>query len=73
MAMDQRTLIHSETFTLQELARRMGISLTVAYELARRDDLPVPIIRVGRRYLFSERAYEALMNGQHAPNADDAA
>ncbi len=71
--MPTRTAIQSDTFTLQELARRMGISLTVAYELARRDDLPVPIIRVGRRYLFRERAYEALMNGQHAPNADDAA
>lgn len=71
--MPKRTAIQSETFTLQELARRLGISLTVAYELARCDDLPVPIIRVGRRCLFSERAYEALMNGQHAPNADDAA
>jgi predicted site-specific integrase-resolvase len=73
MAMNQRTPVHSETFTLQELAQRMGISLTVAHELARRDDLPVSIIRVGRRYLFSERAYEALMNRQHAPKADDAA
>lgn len=58
-----------DTMTLDELARRMGISLTVAYELARRDDLPVPVIRVGRRYLFSRHAYEALLAAQHQPDA----
>jgi excisionase family DNA binding protein len=64
--------LSSDTLTLGELARRMGISITVAYELARRDDLPVPVIRVGRRYLFSRHAYEALLSAQHEPDAKTA-
>ncbi len=50
-----------DTLTLEELAARMGISRTVAYELARADRLPVPVIRVGRRFLFSRKAYERLI------------
>lgn len=56
-----------DTLTLDELAARMGISRTVAYELARADRLPVPVIRVGRRFLFSRPAYERLIEGQPSP------
>lgn len=65
--------IDRDTLNLEELAVRMGISLTVAYELARRDELPVPVIRVGRQYRFSRRAYDALMTGQHPSGDGDAA
>lgn len=58
------TVIDCDTLNLEELAQRMGISLTVAYELAKADRLPVPVIRVGRQYRFSRRAYDALMSGQ---------
>ena len=64
--------LERDTMTLEELARRMGISRTVAYELARCDDLPVPVIRVGRRFLFSRPAYEALLAAQHGPDAKTA-
>ncbi len=60
----------SETMTLEEFAGRMGISITVAYELAAQDKLPVPAIRVGRRYLFSRRAYDALLDRQHGDAPD---
>ncbi len=63
------TPFSTDTMTLQELTRRMGISITVAYELARCDDLPIPVIRVGRRYLFSRHAYERLIAAQHQPDA----
>ncbi len=65
--MDTRTPLHtaSDTMTLDELRRRLGISATVAYELANQDALPVPVIRVGRRYLVSRKAYDALMKQQH--------
>lgn len=53
-----------DTLTLEELSQRMGISRTVAYELARADRLPVPVIRVGRRFLFSRIAYERLIEAQ---------
>lgn len=66
------TPVECDTFSLEELVQRLGISLTVGYEMAKRDSLPVPVIRVGRQYRFSRRAYETLMNGQHSerkPNA----
>jgi excisionase family DNA binding protein len=59
----------SDTMSLEELARRIGISLTVAYELAKKNKLPIPAIRVGRQYRFSRRAYDALMDAQHPPDA----
>lgn len=65
------TPIERDMITLEELAQRMGVGLTAAYELANQDRLPVPVIRVGRRFLFSRRAYEALLSRQH--NRDDAA
>lgn len=66
-----RIVTDSDAMTLEELAHRMGISLTVAYELARRDNLPVPVIRVGRQYRFSRRAYDALMAGQHPSRVNE--
>ncbi len=51
--------------SLEELAARMGISVSLAYQLAREDKLPVPAIRPGRRYLFSRRAYERVLESQH--------
>lgn len=50
----------SEFMTLKELQSRMGISPTTAYELARKNELPVPTIRIGRQFRFSRRAYERL-------------
>ena len=55
--------------SLEELAARMGISISLAYQLARAGKMPVPAIRPGRRFLFSRKAYEALLDVQH----DDAA
>ncbi len=56
-----------DTLTLYELSARMGVSYSTVYELARTDTLPVPVIRVGRRYLVSRRAYEAVMDARHEP------
>jgi excisionase family DNA binding protein len=50
--------------TLEELRRRLGISTSVAYELANRDELPIPTIRIGRRFLFSRAAFAALLTKQ---------
>jgi excisionase family DNA binding protein len=61
---------HPDTMTLDELAQRMGVSLTVAYELAKRNELPLPMIRIGRQYRFSRRAYEALLDAQHPDRSD---
>jgi excisionase family DNA binding protein len=50
---------------LRELAARLGIGETVAYELANQDRLPIPAHRIGRQFRFSRNAYEALLNRQH--------
>lgn len=55
--------------SLEELAARMGISVSLAYQLAHADKLPVPAIRPGRRFLFSRRAYERVLESQH-PHVD---
>jgi predicted DNA-binding transcriptional regulator AlpA len=60
----QRRTVNLET-TFQEL----GISRRVGYELARRNQLPVPVIRIGRRMVVSREALDALL----APRSTNAA
>lgn len=56
---------NSLTMTIPEVARTLGISRGLAYELAKRDELPVPIIKLGRRMVLSRKAVEALLeNGK---------
>ena len=61
--------IEADTLTLYDLARLWGVSYTTVYDQARRNSLPVPTFRVGRRYLVSRKAYEAVMS---APNTSAA-
>ena len=56
-----------DTLTLYDLARLWGVSYSTVYEQARANTLPVPVIRVGRRYLVSRKAYDAVMTAQHEP------
>ena len=53
----------SLTMTIPEVARVLGISRGLAYELAKRDELPVSVIKLGRRMVLSRRAVEALLSG----------
>lgn len=54
-------MAESLTMTIPEVARVLGISRGLAYDLARRDALPVPLIKCGRRMVISRRAVEALL------------
>ena len=49
------------TMTIPEVAKALGISRGLAYDLARRNELPVPVIRLGRRMVLSRKAVEALL------------
>jgi len=49
------------TLNIEDVARLLGINRSTAYELARRNALPVPVIRLGRRMVVSRRAMEALL------------
>lgn len=51
--------------TIPEVARALGISRGLAYELARRNELPVPVIRLGeKRMIVSSQALEDLLAGR---------
>ncbi len=54
------------TMTLPEFAEAYGISKNLAYDLARRDKLPVPVIHLGKRLVLSRRAVLALLDGDNA-------
>ena len=51
------------TMTIPEIAKILGISRGLAYDLARRDALPVPVIKLGRRMVLSRKAVERLLSG----------
>ena len=52
------------TMTVEEAARRLGIGRTLAYDLARRDRLPVPVLRLGRRLVVPRPALERVLAGE---------
>lgn len=68
MATNQ-TDLRPDLMSLDELAARMGISLTTAYKLARKDALPIPVIRIGPQYRFSRPAFDALIRGSTTERA----
>jgi predicted DNA-binding transcriptional regulator AlpA len=51
----------SLVMSIPEFARACSISRGLAYDLARRDALPVPVIHLGRRLVLSRKAVEALL------------
>lgn len=63
----------TDFLSLAEFAELLGIGRTTAYELAQRNALPVPVLRIGRQYRVSRKAYDALREAQHIHNVDSAA
>ncbi len=60
-----------ETVNIEDVGLALGISRHTAYVLARRDELPVPVIKIGRRIVVSRRALDDLLNrrkGEEVPN-----
>jgi excisionase family DNA binding protein len=52
----------SLTITIPEAAKALGISRGLAYSLARRNELPVKVIRIGdKRMVVSRRALDNLL------------
>lgn len=59
------------TMTIPEFAQATGISKNLAYDLARRDSLPVPVIHLGKRLVLSRQAVERLLRGEDRPVQDE--
>ncbi len=56
--------IDTLTMTIPEVAKALGISRGLAYELAKRDELPVKVLRLGeKRMVVSKRALERMLEG----------
>jgi excisionase family DNA binding protein len=57
----ERDLPPSETVSVGVAAARLGLSRGKAYELARRNALPVPVIRFGRKMVIPSRALDRVL------------
>lgn len=59
-----KTISHpdNQTYTLPEVAIRLGTSPRHVRELARDGRLPVPVLRVGKRVVVSRRAVERFLD-----------
>ena len=51
----------SETVSVEYAAARLGLSRGKAYELARQNALPVPVLRFGRKMAIPARALDRVL------------
>jgi excisionase family DNA binding protein len=65
---DERT--HRATYTVDEVARILGISRTTAYESVRRGEIPAR--RFGRRVVIPTRVIDELLDVAAETEPDDA-
>ncbi len=59
----------SPTLTLEELAGFERIGMTKCRDLARRNAFPFPVLKIGREYRISRKAYERWRDGEQADDA----
>jgi hypothetical protein len=57
----EQAIPSSETCSVEVAAARLGLSRGKAYELARRDALPVPVLRFGRKLAIPTRALDRVL------------
>ncbi len=60
----QSAQLESETHTIGEAARRLGIGRTLAYRLVAEGQFPVPTIKIGRRVVVPRLALDRLFAGE---------
>jgi len=53
---------------IPEVAKLLGISKNLAYDLAKCDKLPVPVLRLGKRIVVSRRALMELLGEESEPS-----
>ena len=58
------------TMTIDEAGALLGIGRSLAYQLAHNGQLPV--IRLGKRFLVSRKAFEAMLDVKPAENKPQA-
>ncbi len=57
---------HSDraTMTIEEVAAVFGLARSTAYDLAKADRLPIPVIRAGKRIFVSRVLVERVLAGE---------
>ena len=50
--------------TIEEVAAILGLARSTAYDLAKTDRLPVPVIRAGKRIFVSRSLVERVLAGE---------
>lgn len=49
------------TYSINEVAQLLGIGTSAAYAAAKRDELPVPVIRIGGRIVIPRKPLDDLL------------
>ncbi len=65
--------VPSRILNIEDAGAMLGISRPTSYKLARADQFPVPVIRIGRRMVVSREAVDALLSRQKDDGNDQAA
>lgn len=52
------------TVSLGQAADLLGIGRSTAYDLARRDEFPVPVLKIGRRRVVSKKRLAAYVDSE---------
>jgi predicted DNA-binding transcriptional regulator AlpA len=58
------------TLTIQEVAAIFGLARSTAYDLAKHDRLPIPVIRAGKRLFVSRALVERVLAGDDIRKAE---
>ncbi|MFL5760257.1 MAG: helix-turn-helix transcriptional regulator [Thermomicrobiales bacterium] len=58
------------TMTIEEVAAVLGLARSTAYDLAKADRLPVPVIRAGKRIFVSRALVERILAGEDVRRLD---
>jgi predicted DNA-binding transcriptional regulator AlpA len=56
--------VKSQTVNVDAAAARLGISSWSAYEAIKRDEFPVPVIKIGRRIVVPTKSLDDLLGAE---------
>lgn len=62
----ERERIARQTYSVDEAATLLGIGRSLGYELARRGNFPVPVVKLGRRLVVPKAPLDKMLAGQPA-------
>ena len=67
----ERRQTRRATMTIEEVAAVLGLARSTAYDLAKADRLPIPVIRAGKRIFVSRALVERLLAGEDVRHSGD--